>query len=84
MFCVGRAGRYGSKFLEGAVTCLDKEDPPLLPHSLTDLTRPLEVMNDTVVSRFSTHPFKNAFFGKKNKVQDLVSIWFLELDGVLP
>jgi hypothetical protein len=21
MFCVGRAGKYGSKFLEGAVTC---------------------------------------------------------------
>jgi hypothetical protein len=41
VFCVGRVGRYGSKFLEGAVTCLDKEDLPLLHHSLTDLTRPL-------------------------------------------
>jgi hypothetical protein len=47
VFCVGRAGIYGSKFLEGAVTCLDKKDLPLLHHSLTDLTRPLEVMNNT-------------------------------------
>jgi hypothetical protein len=47
VFCVSWAGRYGSKFLEGAITCLDKEDLPLLHHSLTDLTRPLEVMNNT-------------------------------------
>jgi hypothetical protein len=47
MFCAGRVSRYGSKFLEGAVTCLDKEDLPLLHHSLTDLTRPFEVMNNT-------------------------------------
>ncbi|KAH8943386.1 hypothetical protein BDL97_13G049000 [Sphagnum fallax] len=38
----GRAGRYGSKFPEGAVTCLDKEDLPLLHHSLATLTCPLE------------------------------------------
>ncbi len=47
VFCVGQVGRYGSKFPEGAVTCLDKEDLPLLHHSLTVLTRPLEVMNNT-------------------------------------
>jgi ATP-dependent RNA helicase SUPV3L1/SUV3 len=43
----GRAGRYGSKFPEGAVTCLDKEDLPLLHHSLATLTCPLEVTNKT-------------------------------------
>ncbi len=41
VFCVGRASRYGSKFPEGAVTCLDKEDLPLFHHSLATLTCPL-------------------------------------------
>jgi hypothetical protein len=54
VFCVGRAGRYGSKFLEGAVTCLDKEDLPLLHNSLTDLTHPLEVMNNTCMRLHQT------------------------------
>lgn len=40
---VGRAGRYGSKFPIGEVTCLDAEDLPLLQSSLNSPSPALEV-----------------------------------------
>lgn len=42
-FAAGRAGRYGSKFPAGEVTCLDSEDLPLLHSSLDSASPTLEV-----------------------------------------
>ncbi|KAL6952832.1 RNA helicase [Sarracenia purpurea var. burkii] len=39
----GRAGRYGSKFPDGEVTCLDAEDLPLLHSALNSQSPVLEV-----------------------------------------
>ncbi|KAH9575597.1 hypothetical protein CY35_01G118800, partial [Sphagnum magellanicum] len=57
----GRACRYGSKFPEGAVACLDKEDLPLLHHSLATLTCPLEIAGlfpsfDLLALYLASHP----------------------------
>jgi len=41
---VGRAGRYGSKFPVGKVTCIDAEDLPLLHSSLESPSPTLEVI----------------------------------------
>lgn len=41
---VGRAGRYGSKFPMGEVTCLDADDLPLLHSSLKSPSPILEVI----------------------------------------
>ena len=41
---VGRAGRYGSKFPSGEVTCIDEEDLPLLHSSLKSPSPTLEVI----------------------------------------
>lgn len=41
---VGRAGRYGSKFPVGEVTCIDAEDLPLLHSSLKSPSPTLEVI----------------------------------------
>jgi hypothetical protein len=78
VFCAGRAGRYGSKFPEGAVTCLDKEDLPLLHHSLTDLTRPLQVMNNTCTKASPNNKglillFESQSLAKKVGVENKVS-----------
>jgi hypothetical protein len=78
VFCAGQAGRYGSKFPEGAVTCLDKEDLPLLHHSLTDLTRPLEVMNNTCMRASPNNKglillFESQSLAKKVSVENKVS-----------
>lgn len=40
---VGRAGRYGSKFPVGEVTCLDAVDLPLLHSSLSSHSPVIEV-----------------------------------------
>lgn len=42
-FLVGRAGRYKSKFPTGEVTCLDRNDLPLLHSSLNSPSPILEV-----------------------------------------
>ena len=42
---VGRAGRYGSKFPVGEVTCLDGEDLPLLHSSINAPSPILEVID---------------------------------------
>jgi hypothetical protein len=78
VFCVGWAGRYGSKFPEGAVTCLDKEDLPLLHHSLTALTRPLEVMNNTYMKASPNNKglillFQSRSLAKKVGIENKVS-----------
>ena len=41
---VGRAGRYGSKFPVGKVTCIDAEDLSLLHSSLESPSPTLEVI----------------------------------------
>lgn len=43
-FLVGRAGRYGSKFPDGEVTCLHANDLPLLHSSLDCPSPTLEVI----------------------------------------
>lgn len=43
IYIVGRAGRYGSKFPVGEVTCLDKKDLPLIHSSLNCPSPILEV-----------------------------------------
>jgi hypothetical protein len=66
------------KFPEGAVICLDKEDLPLLHHSLTTLTCPLEVINKTCM-RASPHNkglimlFESQSLVKKMGVESKVS-----------
>lgn len=45
---VGRAGRYGSKFPVGEVTCIDAEDLPLLHSSLNAPSPTLEVIVPTM------------------------------------
>lgn len=42
---IGRAGRYGSKFPVGEVTCIDADDLPLLHSSLEAPSPVLEVMH---------------------------------------
>ncbi len=73
MFCVGRAGRYGSKFPEGAVTCLDKEDLPLLHHSLATLTCPLEVKQNLYEGLATQQRIDYAVWLKKVGVASKVS-----------
>lgn len=43
LLLIGRAGRYGSKFPVGEVTCMDAEDLPLLHSSLNCPSPTLEV-----------------------------------------
>lgn len=44
VFLTGRAGRYGSKFPVGEVTCLNADDLPLLHSSLESPSPTLEVI----------------------------------------
>ena len=43
-FFLGRAGRFGSKFPDGEVTCMNVKDLPLLHSSLKSLSPVLEVI----------------------------------------
>ena len=43
-FFLGRAGRFGSKFPDGEVTCMDVNDLPLLHSSLKSPSPVLEVI----------------------------------------
>lgn len=52
---VGRAGRYRSKYPAGEVTCLDKDDLPLLHSSLNSLSPVLKV-NYYILSSSSEFP----------------------------
>ena len=52
MICAGRAGRYGSNYPVGEVTCLNRKDLPLLHTSLSSPSPDLEVIYSSTAVKF--------------------------------